>query len=227
MVNREAMAKILAQQQRFTDADGELEAAARVGQALVGSDPHNTEFPAELSGVYTLMGQAELQAGIGPAAEGHARRALDLAETLVRKDPTVVDWQGRRLGGARVLEMEARAQQARGRAAFLAALAGAPDEFRRLALLSQAHPHDLLISRIASEAAVLAGDARWVAGDKAGADAVWAEGARILEGAGGIEASNKSDRRRVVLTKLQERRQGRADWQVGKGVGQGLPKYLW
>jgi tetratricopeptide (TPR) repeat protein len=91
-VNREAMAKILIQQRRFSDAVDELRTAARAGQALADSDPKNTEFPSELAGVYVLLGQAELQAGSPPeAAAADARRALTLAESLVRKDPTVVD----------------------------------------------------------------------------------------------------------------------------------------
>src|SRR5579859_2205987 len=87
MVNRVALAKIMMQQRRLADAVGELRTAARDGQALVASDPHNTEFPDELSGVFTLLGQAELEEGAASAAEADARRGEGLAEALVRKDP--------------------------------------------------------------------------------------------------------------------------------------------
>jgi tetratricopeptide (TPR) repeat protein len=227
LVNREAMAKIMMQQHRLPEAIGELDLAAQSGLKLVGSDPQNTVFPSTLAAIYVTLGQAELEAGSAGAAEDAAQHALALADRLTRKDPTVFDWASRQLGGARILDMKARAQQAGTKRAWLTAVAGSPDEFRRLAALSDHAPHDQPLSRLAAEASVLAGDYWWALGDSRAADQAWTKGVQILARAGGVPRSHKYDRGRILLAQLQTRIDGRSDFQPLKTDGDSLPKYLW
>jgi len=226
IVNREAMAKIMMQQHRTADAIGELEVASQDGLKLVRANPQNNEFREKLAPIFVALGQAQLQAGSPAAAEDTVGQALATADALVRKDPTVVDWSGRQLGGARILQMKARAQLARTGRARQAALAASPGEFHRLDVLSDAHPHDLPLSRTAAEAAVLAGDYRWSLGDPAGAGAVWTKGVQILIRAGGFEPAHRYDRGRILLTQLQTRVKTRGA-PPSKGDGDALPNYLW
>ena len=227
IVNREAMAKIMIQQRRLADAIGELDIASRDGLKLVKANPQNNEFREKLAPIFITLGQARLQAGAPAAAEDAARQALISAEALARKDPSVVDWSGRQLGGARVLQLKARAQLAGPGRARLAALALSPGEFHRLEALSDAHPHDLPLSRTAAEAAVLAGDYRWSLGDRAGAGAAWGKGVQILTRAGGVEPAHKYDRARILLTQLQARVKTASGGPMSKVDGDELHSYLW
>ena len=225
IVNREALAKIMMQQHRIPDAIGELDIASQDVLKLVKANPQNNEFREKLAPIFITLGQARLQAGSPAAAADAARQALAAAEALVRKDPMVVDWSGRQLGGARILQMKARAQSARTRRARLAALAASPGEFQRLDILSEGHPHDLPLSRAAAEAAVLAGDYRWSSGDPAGADAAWTKGVQILTRAGGVEPAHRYDRGRILLTQLLARVKTRSGAPPSRVDA--LANYLW
>jgi len=227
IVNRHSMATIMVEQRRIPEAVHELDLAVLDGLKLVRTAPENTQFREQLAPIYVALGQVQLEAGQPQAAAAAARQAQALAEGLVRKDPSVVDWSGLELGGARILALRIRAQQAPSRRALSAALSSASAESRRLDQLSQAHPRDVPLSRTAAEAALLAGDAQWASGGDPAADLAWREGIAALARAGGVDPSHRYDTGRILLVQLQARAKGRAGGWLVRGPGRDLPDYAW
>jgi hypothetical protein len=130
-----------------------------------------------------------------------AGQARDLAEVLVRKDPTVADWQGLCLGGARALLVEIAAARAATPAAQVAALAPATAESARLAALTRSGPVSIAEADAASQAALLAGDHASLGGDAPAAIAAWTQGQALLTRAGALNLP-PSDRSRTLLREL-------------------------
>ena len=205
VINRHAVAKILLQQDRLAEAIAELQQATRSAIDLIKTNPGNTQYRQRLPMLYLLLGQAQVQSGRLAAAAVSARDALDAAESLTQMDPAVSDWSGVLLGGARVLDINVRARRAANRADLIEILSGSNDEFQRLAKLSLAHSRDLSLARTTAEAAILAGDYAWLAGDARGARQTWSHGVDILLRAGVEQPAHKFDRARLVLSQLQAR----------------------
>ena len=215
IVNRHAVAKILLQQDRTAEAITELELATRSALDLIKTNPGNTQFRQRLPLLYLLLGQAQIQSGRLAAASESAHEALDTAESLSRADPTVSNWSGVLLGGARVLDINVRARRATSRSDLIDVLSNSDGEFRRLAQISLKHARDLSLARTTAEAAILAGDHAWLAGDIRGARQTWGAGVDVLLRAGVEEPAHKSDRARLVLTQLRTRPRTGPTWASG------------
>jgi tetratricopeptide (TPR) repeat protein len=205
-VNRHGVAAILMQQGRSHAAIGELNLAAAEAQALLATDDRNMEYRQQAAPLYVTLGQLQMASGQLEAARRSADTAVAMAEALVRSDSTVVDWRGRQLGGARVLQMRVRARAARTTAEAVLALAPAPAEFARLRVLAADRPRDLRLARVAAEAAVLAGDHELETGKLAAADAFWRDGSAMLRVAGAEQPDRTHDRARRLLVLLDQRR---------------------
>jgi tetratricopeptide (TPR) repeat protein len=192
--NRQAVANILVQQGRLRDAIAELAPTAREAERMLSANPDATDLQMEAATASFSLGQARLQEGDLAGAQAASARSLALAEGLVRRDPSVIAWQGGQLGSARALEMKVQAATARTPEALATALAPARTEFHRLGLLWKARPRDVPLARAAAECAVLAGDSAWMAGHRDEARTIWREGADILVGAGMDAPSHRMDR---------------------------------
>ncbi len=207
IVNRHAVAKILLQQGKTAEAITELEQAAHAADGLVNTNPGNTQYRQRLPQLYILLGQSQLRSGLLDAASASAHQARDAAESLAQKDPTVTDWTGVLLGGARVLDINVQAKRTTSRADLIAALSSSPGEFRRLDQLRLAHPRDLALARTAAEAAILAGDHAWLSGDVSDGKRIWNAGIDALVRAGVQEPSHRFDAAKLVFQQLRARLQ--------------------
>jgi hypothetical protein len=130
-----------------------------------------------------------------------AGQARDLAEVLVRKNPTVAGWQGPCLGGARALLVEVAAARAATPEAQQAALEPATAEAARLAALARSGPVSIAEADAASQAALLAGDHASLTGDPDAATASWIQAQILLTRAGAANLP-PSDRSRTLLREL-------------------------
>jgi tetratricopeptide (TPR) repeat protein len=206
--NRMAVARIFVQQGKLQDAIAELRIASQDAESLLQLDPANMSSRERVALIQILRGEVELQAGQYAAAAESAKAAEALAGVLAQKDPTMIDWVGRDLGGARVLRMRVSAQIASNRGELLDAVAGAKEEFSRLAALAKRRPRDLHLAEAAAGAAILAGDRAALSGDPFAARELWGGGARTLEWA---ETHNPGLGSTVrVLRELLEQRQSAA-----------------
>ncbi len=205
IVNRQGFANILMAKGQLRSAIAELRLAAAEAEALHRSDRENTEYRERLPPIYITLGQAQMATRQYDLARESAETALAIAEALVRTDPTVVDWVGRQLGGARLLLMRVEAQTAQTPAGSSQALAPAKSELDRLIPILSKRPKDLRLARTASEAAILSGDYAMEMNDPVSAQAAWSKGIEILHAAGSQEAVRADDRSRMLLKLLQER----------------------
>lgn len=200
-INRYTVGQILLTKGQVRLAIESLLASKADLDRLMASAPDDTEYKDRAVYALLLLGQARLQSDDLDGAQAVAGQARDLAESLVSKNPTVADWQGPCLGGARALLVEIDAARARSPAAQEAALAPAMAEASRLMALSRAGPADMAEADAAAEAALLAGDHASLDGRPDQARPLWASAQGILERAG---ASNlpPSDRSRTLLREL-------------------------
>ncbi|HEX4197999.1 MAG TPA: TIR domain-containing protein [Caulobacteraceae bacterium] len=203
-VNRCAVARILIAKGLVREAIAALKTSKNDMDRLIAAAPDDAHYKDLAGPNLILLGQAYLQAGDLGDAETIAREASDKAEFLVRKDPTVTDWQGPRLGGARVLLIQIAAARAGTRAGQVAALAPAAREAGRLAALARPGRDNLLGVDAAAAAALLAGDHASLTGDAAAAKASWTAAKGLLDRAqaGGLP---ENDRSRVLLRQLDYR----------------------
>src|ERR1019366_4301558 len=134
----------------------------------------------EASKIDILLARARLAQHDPDAASAAAGQAVSLAEALVGKDPTVVDWQGPLLGSAGIVAIQAAADQGRDGDARRLALPPDVREAARLSGLVQALPHDRDMAHAAAEADLLAGDDLNAASRVDQARAAWTAGVQIL-----------------------------------------------
>jgi tetratricopeptide (TPR) repeat protein len=180
VVNRLKIAAILMAQHQTAAAVRELTQASAEIEPLMTAQPDVVDNREEASKIDILLARARLAQRDPAAASAAAARAVSLAEALVRKDPTVMDWQGPLLGSARVAAIEAAADEAHDAEARRLALQPALGEAARLSRLVQALPHDRDMAHAAAEADLLAGDALNAAGRVDQARTAWAAGVQIL-----------------------------------------------
>ncbi len=197
-VNRTGVARSLLVMGRTAEALAELKAAATDFERLMAATPDDISYQSKAAPTLTLLSLVLLQSGDAAQAEAVARRALALAEGLVRRDANVPEWAGPRLGAARLLRMRIAAVRARDRRALHDALAPAAAEADRLAALSERRPRNLSLARTAAEAALLAGDAARLAGDPDAALARWRQ-ARLMIARVGAPPLPASDRSQIIL----------------------------
>ncbi len=127
---------------------GELTAAADEIDSLINSEPESAAYRVQAATTYAALSRALLGTGRAQAAAQAAGRAVDLAEALARADPGEGRWQGSLLGSARASAMEAALALATTPEARRAALAGAPQEARRLTALAQTMPNNVTLARV-------------------------------------------------------------------------------
>ncbi len=180
VVNRLKVATILMAQRQPAAAARELTQASAEIVPVMTAQPDVVDNREEASKIDILLAKARLAQHDPAAASAAAVQAVSLAEALVRKDPTVVDWQGPLLGSARVVAIQAAADQPRDAEAGRLALQSAVDEAARLDRLVQALPHDRDMAWAAAEADLLAGDDLNAAGRVDQARGAWAASLRIL-----------------------------------------------
>ena len=200
-INRYTVGQILLTKRQVRAAIASLKASwVDLGQ-LMASAPDDTEYKERAVTALLLLGQSLLQSGDLDGAEGIAGQARDLAEVLVRKNPTVAGWQGPCLGGARALLVEVAAARAATPEAQAAALEPAVAEAARLAALARSGPVSMAEADATAQAELLAGDHAGLTGDANAATALWTEGQILLIRAGGANLP-PSDRSRTLLRQL-------------------------
>ncbi|HEY2662006.1 MAG TPA: DUF3856 domain-containing protein [Caulobacteraceae bacterium] len=200
-VNATAMARILLATGHRSQALEDLRAATADFERLIVAVPDNSSYKSKATPAFVLLGQSLLQDGDVDAAEPAARRALDLAEALQRKDSTVVEWRGPRLGAARLLKIRIDAMRAGSAPALKAVLEPSVAEAAQMAVLSDARPRHIELARTAAEASLLAGDYASLNAADAEARAHWTRAAAMLDRAGAV-ALPASDRSHALLRQL-------------------------
>lgn len=203
-VNRYAVGRILLAEGLVKPAIAALQASKADLDRLMSTAPDDTQYRNRAVPTLLLLGHALLRSGDLDGAETIARQANAMAEFLVRKDATVMEWQGMRLGGARVLLIEIAAARAQSPAAQKAALALAAPEAGRLGGLPSPGRGSMDQADAAAEAALLAGDHASLDGDAAAARASWTRAQAVLERAG-AEGLPARDRSRALLRELEYR----------------------
>jgi hypothetical protein len=194
-----------------------LRAAERDFVRLTAAAPDDSSYRAKAAATLQLLAQVLFVAGRPSEAQPFAARAHDMAESLVRQDPTVTEWSGPRLANARLLSFRLAAALAPTAAAQRDALQPATAEAERLANLSSARPGNLPLLRSASEADLLAGDHARLRGDPATALRLWRRAAGRLDRPL-IAALPASDRARLVQEQIRQR--------LGRGW-RGARSYAW
>lgn len=105
--------------------------AAADAETALASDPRDTVSQERVVAARRAVGEAALAMGDLAVAVQAADRTIALAETLADRDPSLMDWNLRLLGGARLLKIRIAARGADGLQACLQALAPAVTESRR------------------------------------------------------------------------------------------------
>ena len=207
VVNRIALAAIDVGTRQIVQAIGELSRATSEADALMASDRENTQIQGDAVSAYTALGQALLRRGSLAAAGQAARKALNLAEALARRDPTVTEWSGLRLGRARLLAIEVGAETARDDPACRLALAPAEPEAARLQALALTRPRDAPLANVTAEAALLAGDFDALSGRSDAARQAWRKSQQMIAKIVSDEASSGYSRARSLWTQALTRRE--------------------
>jgi tetratricopeptide (TPR) repeat protein len=180
VVNKTKIGLLLLSHHNVSNAISELIDAHREANRLFELDHENVWYMQRAASADVALGQAYLnQRSFEPAAT-MARRARELAEAMVRKDPTVEEWQGMQLGGARVLQIKIDASASHDDRTCAAALEPAVEESRRLMRLSAARSRDLALAEIAANAAILGGDYSMLMRQNKQARNSWDEAVRAL-----------------------------------------------
>lgn len=206
MVNQRKVAEIYSRNKRLSEAVVELTASTAGAERLIATDKTNVEYKSEGSLSFTALGRALLRQRALKAATMAARRANDLADELVSKDPTVEGWAGAQLGEARLLQFRIAAQKAANRATCRHALSGVSLEGARLLRLSMVNPRDRPLGRAAAEAMLLSGDYAIMSGQPKEAGAIWREARQILDTTVGSPVDVAGDdHSKIVITELLAR----------------------
>lgn len=205
IVNRQGVANILIQQRKLASAIAELQLADLDANALLQSDRDNTRYQERAVSIYITMGQVEMARGDYAAAGRHADTGLEMAKALIATDPTVLDWSGRLLSGARLLQIRVAAQTAPTEAAEVAALAPAAAEFARLSRLQKDNPHDIPLAYAVAEAAILAGDYASKMRDPASAHRIWSQVLAMIKSVTPEKPDHKYGRSGLIYSLLQDR----------------------
>jgi hypothetical protein len=180
VVNHVKVAKFYLKTGRLVDAIAEAEQSTAEAERLVASDRANLEFRAEQGWAFATLARAHLQAQDLRAAEAARKAALGVAESLVRADRTMIEWNGRLLGEARLLGIEIASSSAHDVLACRRALAPAPSEAGRLTELSRQHPLNAALALTTAEADLLDGDYAYWSGRLADAKAAWNRASEAL-----------------------------------------------
>ncbi len=154
-----------------------LKDAASEIDRLMREAPDNADYRANAAPILQLLAQALLQEGRLDAAGANAGRAVGLCGAQVQaaesRHDEALTWRGVGLGGARIVALKIAAASAPTTADQRQALQAAPDEAARLRALFAAHAQDHALAMTAVEAALLAGDFEYLAGDAARAQQQW------------------------------------------------------
>ncbi len=204
-VNRAKVASILLAQNQAPGALAELNLAAPEIDRLIAAEPDTVDYREEAAAVAILTGRALFRQHDQAGAARAAAQAQALAQALTAKDPTMVDWQGPLLGGARVLQLEIAAGQAASSSEHAVVLAPAVAEATRLSALAASRPYDRDMARLAAEACLLAGDGEAAGGQAPRARAVWSQGLSVITQAQANGPDPLDDDSHAIMLKLQAR----------------------
>jgi tetratricopeptide (TPR) repeat protein len=201
--SRTAIAKIRLAQGSTAAAIADLNSAAADMGRLIAGAPDNVSYKANAVATFLLLGQTLLDQGRLDAAQAIARHALEISEAQAIRGQAIT-WSGTALGGARILLIEIAASRAPSAAARKEVLRPALVESARLAALANAHPKNVRLARLASEAGMLAGDFQSLDHRPAEARSTWTAAIAPLERAG-LASLPPTDRGRMVLRQLFHR----------------------
>lgn len=201
--NRTAIAKIRLAQGSTAAAIADLNSAAADMARLVAAAPDNVSYKANAVATFLLLGQALLDQGRLDAAQTTARRALDMSQAQAGRGQGIT-WSGTALGGARILLIKIAAARAISAGSRKKALRPAVVESVRLAALAAAHPKNVRLARLTSEAGMLAGDYQSLDGRPTEARSAWTAAIAPLQRAG-MASLPPSDPARTILRQLAYR----------------------
>jgi len=201
--SRTAMAKIRLTQGSTAAAIADLNSVTADMERLIAGAPDNVSYKANAVATFLLLGQALLDQDRLDAAQAIARRALDMSQAQASRGQGIT-WSGTAFGGARILLIEIAASRATSAASRVEALRPALAESNRLAALAAAHPKNMRLARLASEAGMLAGDYQSLDNRPADARSNWTAAIAPLQ-RDGMASLPPTDRTRTVLRQLSYR----------------------
>ncbi|WP_293906858.1 toll/interleukin-1 receptor domain-containing protein [Phenylobacterium sp.] len=175
-VNRVASARLLLASGQRARAMPLMLMAKADSDRLVAAEPDDNIYRRASAVTQLLLAQTALESGDLGVAQGYATRALDLVRAMASKDTSLFTQE---LGVAETLSLKIAAQRADSAAGLEASLRPALATATRLRALSDARPDNVVLARIAAEAAVLAGDHEGLR-DAGQARAWWAQAAKLL-----------------------------------------------
>jgi len=205
-VNRIAVGRLLLAQDRPREALAELGPAGSQIDQLLAAATDVVDYRQASATCATLTGESLLRVRDFSGAAIAAGRARTLAERLAHADPAMIEWRGRVLGGARVLEIKVTLAEAANDEARREALAPAPAEASRLLQLVAEQPHDRALARIAAEAELLAGDLAWLQARVGEARSWWGKSLETLEHAGADGPDKLDAESQTLMVEAKSRR---------------------
>jgi tetratricopeptide (TPR) repeat protein len=205
LVETQATADILKMKGQVRRSVTELVDAVAKSDRLTGVAPDNTDFLQQSVLLREALAQDDLELGDRAGAKAAADAALNLSLKLVKKDPSVADWNGPLLGCARVLQIKIAADGAATLTARSAALAAAVAETQRLNRLLLGRTTNVPLARLDAEASLLAGDYESLRGDAAGARSYWSSAVDRLQHLGFDQKSRAGQRGQIVLAVAKAR----------------------
>jgi hypothetical protein len=203
-VNRTAVARIHMMQSLYPQAAGELQTTVAELERLARAAPDDSSYRSKTQFALQQLGQALLVTRDLTAAALVSDRCRAMINELVLRDPTVTEWTGARLAAARLLQIHIAASRAASEGQLRLALQPSAAEAHRLGTLSLARPHYFALTRLASEAELLAGDAADLGGDPALAREFWSSARGRLQRVN-IDQLASSDRSRIIVGQLDSR----------------------
>ena len=219
LVAHRALGRLLTTRDQPGAGIAHLRTATRMADALIATEPANSQWMQFASWSQLDLGELLLLDGQRDAAASAVRSGCDLTARLIAKDKSVVEWND---------QLRRACALARGRLALAAGSLGeagalAQEAARWSGATSAPQPAD---TRIAiANARSLLGDIRAAAGDRAGAAAAW-RGALAILPPGEAEAPIVLAQRAILRQRLGDRAGARAPAARLDAMGYRHPEYV-
>ena len=219
LVAHRALGRLLTTRDQLGAGIAHLRTATRMADALIATEPANSQWMQFASWSQLDLGELLLLDGQRDAAASAVRSGCDLTARLIAKDKSVVEWND---------QLRRACALARGRLALAAGSLGeagalAQEAARWSGATSASQPAD---TRIAiANARSLLGDIRAAAGDRAGTAAAW-RGALAILPPGEAEAPIVLAQRAILSQRLGDRAGARAPAARLDAMGYRHPEYV-
>ena len=202
LVAHRALGRLLAGRNQLDAGIGHLNTATRMADALIATEPGNSQWLQFAAWSQLDLGGLLLLDGEQDAAAKAVRIGCDLTERLIAKDKSVVEWNDRLRRSCAL----ARARLALSSGSTAEALALAQDAARPTATGPAATADTRITIAVAR---TLLGDIRAASGDRAAAERAWRAALSVLP-AGNAESPLVLSRRAILLRRMGDQAGARA-----------------